>query len=190
MAPLRESLRRLSADERDRPWAGTVPRVLAPAASFSDVILAIHILAVVVAFGVTFAYPIFVVWGGRQDPRAMPWLHRVQQRIGQRLISPGLGVVLLAGIYLASHEHQWSKFYVGWGLAAVVVIGAIEGGFMVKNEGRIADIAARDVAAAGDGDVVWSSEYEGLLRRLGAVGALLDLIVVVTVLFMALHLGA
>jgi hypothetical protein len=32
------------------------------AASFSQYVLAVHIAAVVVAFGVTFAYPIISVW--------------------------------------------------------------------------------------------------------------------------------
>src|SRR5262245_49821109 len=99
------------------------------ATSFTDVAVAIHIMAVVVAFGVTFAYPIIFTVGRRLDPRAMPWMHRMQVIIGQRLISPGLLVILGFGIYLASHEHQWSKFYVGFGLAVVVIIGALGGAF-------------------------------------------------------------
>ena len=77
------------------------------AVTFADFVLALHILAVVVAFGVTFAYPIFALVGGRMDPRAMPWFHRMQQAIGRRLINPGLAIVLIAGIYLASHLDQW-----------------------------------------------------------------------------------
>jgi hypothetical protein len=101
---------------------------------FWQVILALHIAAVMIAFGVTFAYPLFVVAGARIDPRAMPWFHRVQVVIGRRLISPGLAVVLLAGIYLASKLHQWHAFYVQWGLAVVVVLGAIEGAIMIPRE--------------------------------------------------------
>ena len=69
------------------------------------------------------------------------------QRIGRVVINPGLLVVLLAGIYLASDQHQWSVFYVQWGIAAVIVIGAIEGSWMIPREGRLAKIAERDLAA-------------------------------------------
>ncbi len=73
--------------------------MLAPAASFRDAILAIHILAVVVAFGVTFAYPIFDAVGARMDRRAIPRFHRMQGVLSRRVIGPGLVVVLIAGVY-------------------------------------------------------------------------------------------
>ena len=162
--------------------------MLVPAASFADFVLAVHIVAVVVAFGVTFAYPVFATVGMRLDRRAMPWFHRMQQAIGRRLINPGLLLVLIAGIVLASDEHQWKHFYAQWGIAAVIALGAIEGAVMIRGEGRLADIAERDVKAAGSGEVAWSPEYDALFRRLGATGALMNLIVVITIFFMALHL--
>jgi hypothetical protein len=161
--------------------------VLAPAVQFFQVVLAIHILAVVVSFGVVFAYPLFVFVGGRMDPRSLPWFFRMQQVIGRRLISPGLLIVLIAGIYLASKLHQWKEFYVQWGIAAVVVIGALEGAVMVRSEGRLAELAERDVAAAGDGPVTFSPEYEALFRRTGLIGGLLILIIVLTIYFMTVQ---
>lgn len=157
-------------------------------AAFHDAILAVHILAVVVAFGVTFSYPVFAVIGNREK-RMMPALHRAQALISRVVISPGLLVILLAGIYLASNEHQWSKFYVQWGLAAVVVLGALEGAVVLPRERRLAELADRDVAAAGPGEVTWSGEYNRLFKQVGMIGALLDLIVVVTIFLMALHVG-
>jgi len=91
--------------------------VLAPA-SFTEAILAIHILGVVVAFGVTFTYPLLAIAGNREK-RAMPTLHRYQVAVSRMVINPGLLVILIAGIALASERHQWSSFYVGWGIAAV-----------------------------------------------------------------------
>jgi len=157
------------------------------AVMFWQVVLAVHIVAVVAAFGVTFAYPLFGAVGARLDPRAMPWFHRMQAVIGRRLISPGLGVVLLAGIYLASHLHQWKAFYVEWGVGVSLVLGAIEGAFMVRSEARLGDLAERDVAAAGSGAVKWSAEYESLVRRVAAVGAGMSLLVVITVYLMTVQ---
>ncbi len=163
--------------------------MLVPAAGFSDFVLAVHIIAVVVAFGVTFAYPVFLIVGARLDRRAMPWFHRMQVAVSRRVTNPGLLMVLIAGVVLAADEHQWKKFYVQWGLAAVIVLGGLEGAVMIRTARRLAEIGERDVAAAGAGEVVWSDEYEGQLRRLRIVGGVIALIVAVTVLFMAIHLG-
>jgi hypothetical protein len=161
--------------------------VLAPAVMFWQVVLAIHIAAVMIAFGVTFAYPLFALAGARLDRAALPWFHRMQQLIGRRLISPGLGVVLIAGIYLASKLHQWHAFYVQWGIAVVVILGALEGAFMVRQEGRMAELAERDLAA-GQSD--WSPEYLALRQRVGAVGVLMNVLVLVTIYLMAVQAGA
>jgi hypothetical protein len=161
-----------------------------PAASLFEVVLAIHIMAVVVAFGVTFAYPIMFTVAARHDPRGLPLVHRIEYTVERMLINPGLLLVLLAGIYLASKGHYWSDFFVQWGLAAVVVIGALVGGVMIPTAKRAELAAARDVAAGGDGEIVLGEEYRALARRLTAVGTLLSLIVLVTILFMALHVGS
>jgi hypothetical protein len=167
-----------------------------PAASFYEVVLAIHIMAVVVAFGVVFAYPIMFAVAARHDPRGLPLLHRVEYTIERLLINPGLGLVLLAGIYLASKGHYWSDFFVQWGLAAVVVIGGLIGGVMIPTSKRAEQIATRDLAAvgagegAGDADGPMSDEYRALVRRLTSVGTLLSVLVLVTIVLMALHVGA
>jgi uncharacterized membrane protein len=164
--------------------------VVTLAVKFADVALAIHIMAVVVAFGVLFSYPLIFTVGRRLDPRAMPWMHRVQVEIWRRLVSPGLLVVLVFGIYLASHEHQWSKFYVQWGLAAVVIIGAAAGAFFTPKERRLAELAQRDLDAAGSGELAFSAEYESLARQVAIGGAVADLLILATILFMTLHTGA
>ena len=156
---------------------------------FWQVVLAIHIAAVMIAFGVTFAYPLFVVAGARIDPRAMPWFHRVQVVIGRRLISPGLAIVLLAGIYLASKLHQWHAFYVQWGLAVVIVLGAIEGAIIIPREGKLAELADRDIAAAGSGEVTWSPEYDSLMKRVRIAGTVMSVLILITVYLMTVQAG-
>jgi hypothetical protein len=163
-----------------------------PAATFFEVVLAIHIMAVVVAFGVVFAYPIMFAVAARHDPRGLALLHRVEYTVDRFLVNPGLGLVLLAGIYLASKGHYWSDFFVQWGLAAVVVIGALVGAVMIPTSKRAEQVAARDLAAVGAGDAggPMSDEYRGLVRRLTTVGTLLSVLVLVTIVLMALHVGA
>lgn len=159
---------------------------LAPAVTFYDVVLAVHIMAIVVAFGVTFAYPIMFAVAGKRDPRSLPLMHRISYTVERILVNPGLLLVLLAGIYLASKGHHWSDFFVQWGLAAVVVIGAIVGVVTIPASKRAEQLAERDIQASGDGAVELSAEYQAVVRRLSTVGSLLSLLVLVTILFMAI----
>ena len=164
--------------------------------TFPQVVLAIHILAVVVGFGAVFTFPPLFGAAVRTDPQVIPWLLRVRQRVGRYLINPGLLIVVLAGVYLASKEHQWSNFYVGWGIIAALVLGALEGSFVIRPAGRLADLAERDLAAtavAAGGQrtsATWSPEYTATLRRFTLAGNAMAAIVVLTVFFMATHLGA
>ncbi|MFI5037579.1 MAG: hypothetical protein ACHP93_03790 [Solirubrobacterales bacterium] len=161
--------------------------LITPATSLYNVVLAIHIMAVVVAFGVTFAYPVMFAVGARRDPRSLPVLHRVEYTIDRALVNGGLVLVLGAGIFLASDGHHWSEFFVQWGLGAVVVIGALVGAVMIPTAKRAETVAERDIAATGDGQIEMSAEYRALVRRLSRVGTLLSLLVLVTILFMAIQ---
>lgn len=158
----------------------------APAADLYEIVLAIHIMAVVVAFGVTFAYPIIFAVAARNDPRSLPILHRISYTVERVLVNPGLLLVLLAGIYLASKGHHWSEFFVQWGLGAVVVIGTVVGVVTIPASKRAQQTAERDIQASGDGPISMSGEYQAIVRRLSTVGTLLSLLVLVTILFMAI----
>jgi hypothetical protein len=166
------------------------------AASFYEVVLAVHIMAVVIAFGVTFAYPIMFAVAAKHGPRSLPLVHRIEYSIERMLVNPGLALVLIAGVYLASKGHYWSDFFVQWGLAAVVVIGALVGAVMIPTAKRAEVTAARDLAAIDAGapgardSVEMSEEYRALVRRLSTVGTLLSLLVLATIAIMALHVGA
>lgn len=157
-----------------------------PVASAYDVVLGVHILAVVIAFGVTFAYPIIFVVGARRDPRSLPLLHRIELATERILVNGGLVLVLGAGIFLASDGHHWSEFFVQWGIGAVVVIGAVIGAVMIPATKCAIEVAERDIAAAGEGEVVMSAEYQALVRRLNVVGTALSALVVATIFIMAI----
>ncbi len=161
--------------------------IASPAASLYEVVLAVHIMAVVVAFGVTFAYPIMFAVAARHDPRGLPLLHRVEYTIERTLVNGGLLLVVAAGAYLASKGHDWSQFFVQWGLGAAIVIGGLVGSVMIPTGKRAEKLAERDVAAAGDGEIEMSEEYRGLVRRLSIVGTLLSVLVLITILLMAIQ---
>jgi phosphotransferase system glucose/maltose/N-acetylglucosamine-specific IIC component len=157
-----------------------------PATSAYEIVLAVHVMAVVVAFGVTFAYPIMFAVTARSDPRGLPLMHRVEYTIERTLINPVLGLVLIAGIFLASDGHHWGQFFVAWGVAAVVVIGAVVGSVLIPTAKRAETTAERDIAASTGDPVEMSEEYRMLTRRLQVVGTLLSVLVLVTILFMVI----
>jgi hypothetical protein len=164
-------------------------RVL-PAVVFFEAVLALHILAVVIAFGATFAYPVFLAAITKADTRALPSLYRAFHAVSQRVIMPGLAVVVLCGIYLASELHLWSSFFVQWGLGVSILIGAVEGMYLGPAEKRLVEAADRDLLAAGEGPLTPSAEHRALAQRIGAAGAAMDLLVVLTIYFMATRAGA
>ena len=166
-----------------------------PAVTFYTFVLALHIAAVVIAFGVTFAYPVMYAVGIRAEPRTMPGLHRIQDSVGKFVISPFLGVALLAGIYLASKLHSWSYFYVQWGIVIIVVIGALGGLFFSPRERRLAELAEGDIAAADQAspdtnEIVFGAEYKALRGQLFRVNLCVNVLVLLTIYFMTAQTGA
>ena len=156
------------------------------AITFYQVVLAVHIMAVVVGFGVMFAYPILLAGGRRIDPRGLPLFHRMQQQVIQRLITPSLAVVVIAGIYLASKLHSFSQFYVQFGFVAAIALGGIAGGFLAPKQAQLAELAEHDLA--GDGSL--GSEYDTLSHNVSSVSGLASLIVLATIFVMTAQLGS
>jgi hypothetical protein len=160
-----------------------------PAVTFYTFALAVHIAAIVIAFGVTFAYPVIYSVGIRSEARSMPGIHRIQDAVGKFVISPFLGLALLAGIYLASKLHVWSHFYVQWGLAVIVLLGALGGAYFAPRERRLAELAERDVAEAGDGEVEFGPEYKALRQQVFTVNLIANVLVLLTIYFMTAQTG-
>jgi hypothetical protein len=142
--------------------------------------LFLHILAVVLTFGPTFGYG-FLFSVLPKYPRAAPGLIGGMQKIDRYLITPGMLVILLAGIYLLV-EGPWqsSETFVTVGFVAIIALLGLQHGFFRPQEAKAKEIAERDLKA---GDTL-SAEFEEVSRRLGTVGPIAGLIVVVTIFFM------
>lgn len=172
--------------------------MLVCAAAFPDFILALHVIGAIIGFGGLFVYPLLWSAAARLDPSVTPWLLRVRRQIGRWLINPGLTLVVAAGFYLAADEHFFSSFFVSWGIGAAIVLGAVEGSYIIPRAGRLAALAERDLAAAEvpagglpaggvRASAPWSAEFVAGARRLSQAGLLMATLVVVTVFLMATH---
>jgi uncharacterized membrane protein len=146
-------------------------------------LLFLHILAVVLAFGPTFGYALFFSVAP-QYPRATPAILAGVQKCDRYLVNPGMIVLLLAGIgLLITSDGVWdtSDAFVGVGILAIVVLFGLQHGFFQPQVRRAKELAERDLAA---GDTL-SEEFEAVGQRIGQVGMLAGLIVVVTIFFMS-----
>jgi hypothetical protein len=145
--------------------------------------LFLHILAVVLAFGPTFAYGIFFSVAP-QYPRAVPAILTGIQRCDRYLVDPGMIVLLLAGIYLlVAGDDVWSSgdAFVTLGFLAIIVLFGLQHAFFRPQTAKALELAERDLKAGEE----FSPEFEEISQRLSQVGMFAGIIVVVTVFFMS-----
>jgi uncharacterized membrane protein len=156
--------------------------------TFYNLVLFLHIAAVVIAFGGTFTYGLVQAAVTRPGQRRhAPFWHRVQHEVGQKLITPAAIVILLAGVYLAAvGNYDFGKLFVTIGTVIVVALIGAGHAFFSPTELRAVEVAERDVAAAGDGEVVLGAEYQALAKRLAAVGITANLLVLVAIFVMVI----
>jgi hypothetical protein len=134
---------------------------------FYDVVLSIHVMAIVAAFGVWFAYPLLVVGG---DAAA----HRAQARVARMVVNPAGTLALLAGVYLASDRSYWSEVWVSVPLVILIVLMGLTGAYFAPRQQRLAELAD-----AGGGP-----EYTALAAQVARVAFLAAGLVVVAIFFM------
>lgn len=111
------------------------------AVAFYNVVLWVHITAVVTAFGGLFAYPVMLasVAGAPIDRRAV--FHRAQIQYSKKITGPVIGVVLLAGIYLATDADLWSEFYVSASFVLLLVIAGLGATLLRRSEEALVERA-------------------------------------------------
>jgi uncharacterized membrane protein len=154
---------------------------MVPAIFFYDVVLAVHISAIVLAFGVTFAYPILMPYIKGRKPDAMPAVHGASERIGRFLIAPAGVLALISGAYMASDRDLFDQTWVIVPLFILLLLLAAGGLFFGPIEKRLEEVAERDLASDGK----LGPEYEALFSRLALAGAIGPALVLVAIFFMA-----
>jgi hypothetical protein len=151
----------------------------------------VHVSAVMVGFGATFAEAIMFPVAMSVSARHLPYVHRLQLAINQRLATPALVIVLATGIYQVSKgDWGFGKFWVSAAFVIVIAIGGLLGGYFIPTDRRLGELVERDIAASGDGEVVLSDEYQRGARMEGIVGAMTGILLVIAVYLMIVKPGA
>jgi uncharacterized membrane protein len=117
----------------------------------------------------------------RDNPAAVPTVHRIIATIDRYLVMPGMVVLLIAGLYtLNEGDISLSESWVSVGLGALVLVGGMQGMFFSPKNREALDLAERDVKGGG----ALSEEYQGVIRQISTMGQLAGLIVIVAIFFM------
>jgi hypothetical protein len=140
----------------------------------------IHVTAVVVGFGATFAEALMFPLAMKMDERHLPYVHRLGIAISRYLANPALAVIFATGIYQVI-EGDWSfgSFWISATILIAVVLGGLLGSYFIPADEKLAAMAERDLAAGG-----LSDEYRRLARREGQIGALAGVLIVIAIFLM------
>jgi uncharacterized membrane protein len=167
-----------------------VGRVTVTAITTYDFSVFLHVTAVVVGFGSTFALAITFPIAQSLDVRHLPYVHRLSLAINQWFALPALIVVLATGFYQVS-DAGWKlgDVWLSGTLAIVVVLAVLILGYFVPADRRLGAMVQREIEAAGGGEVTLSEEYRRRSRTEGMVGGFAGLLLVVAIFLMTTKPG-
>jgi uncharacterized membrane protein len=147
----------------------------------------IHISAVIVGFGATFAEAVTFPVAMKLDKRHLPYVHKLQLFINQRLASPALVVILITGLYQVS-KGDWSfgDVWISLSFLIVIVLGGLLGGYFIPTDRKLGAQVEKELAAGGE----LSADYLAQVRREGVFGTITGVLILLAVFLMVTKLGA
>jgi hypothetical protein len=152
------------------------------AVTFYDVVVWLHISAVVIGFGPTFAYAMFSAVAAKEGPVGSLAVERAIVRWNMTGTTGGMVVVLLTGLYLAGDRWDFGDFFVSWGFVAILILFGVAHGYMLPRERRLVAELEEEVKRTG-GDPAQErsagpSQLEGQIARMGALLGILILLTI------------
>ena len=147
----------------------------------------VHVSAVVVGFGATFAEAIMFPVAMKSGVRHLPYVHRLQLAINQRMATPALGLIILTGIYQTiDGDWEFGSFWISATFLIAIVIGGINGAYFIPTDRRLAAQAQRELDETGN----VTDDYRQAARTEGIVGAVTGLLIIAAIFLMVTKPGA
>ena len=153
---------------------------------FYDISVFVHVAAVVVGFGATFAEAIMFPVAMKTGAQHLPYVHRLQLAINQRMATPALALIIITGIYQTSERWEFSDAWISATFLIALILGGLSGAYFIPSDRRLAPLIERDLADGGEP----SQEYLAQAKRQGMFGALAGVLVLVAVFLMVTKPGA
>ena len=151
--------------------------MISAAISAYGVALAVHIFAVLTAYGAPLVYPVFVSYVRRHHPRALTGVHATQYWLNTRVAPPASLAIVGAGAYMAFKNDLWSEAWLVGGLSLFSLISVVGLVFIVPSTQKLSELAPTDSRP--------SAQYLTVYRRYVAVETCLGLLVALAVFLMA-----
>ncbi|MDQ2676826.1 MAG: DUF2269 family protein [Actinomycetota bacterium] len=148
---------------------------MALAVQFYDVVLWLHIVAFLIAFGPTYGYGIFMAAAAKAGPAAQIEAVKAMARWDRIAITTGAIVLLVTGHYMAAELWDFGDFFVNWGNVAILVILGFTHAYFVPRERRV-------IALLEGGQ---EEEAQAVGQKIAMVGAFMGVLVILTVYVMA-----
>ena len=155
--------------------------------SLYEISVFVHVSAVVVGFGATFAEAIMFPVAMKAGVRHLPYVHELQLAINQRFAGPALGLIIVTGIY-QTIDGDWGfgSFWISATFLIALILGGMSGAYFIPTDRRLAEQVQREIDETGKP----SDEYMAEARREGIVGAVAGLLVIAAVFLMVTKPGA
>jgi uncharacterized membrane protein len=152
-----------------------------------DLSVWVHVSAVVVGFGATFAEALAFPVAMRVGVKHLPYVHQLGLAINQRFAGPALGLIILTGIY-QTIDADWGfdSFWISATFLIAIVLGAMIGAYFIPTDRRLAAQAQREIDETGK----LSDDYQRKARIEGIMGAIAGLLVIAAIFLMVTKPGA
>ncbi|MDQ5894655.1 MAG: hypothetical protein QG596_916 [Actinomycetota bacterium] len=156
-----------------------------------EISLWIHVTAVVVGLGMTFADAVLFPVAMKLDPRHLPYVHKLQLTINQKFATPALLLILITGVYQV-HDAGWGfgTFWVSASLMIVLLIGGLQGAYFIPSDRKLGAMITDEIKAAGDGPFTPSEEYQHEARIQGIIGTVTGVLILIAIYLMVFKPGA
>jgi hypothetical protein len=156
------------------------------AIEFYDISVFVHVAAVVVGFGATFAEAIMFPVAMKTGPQHLPYVHRLQLAINQRMATPALALIIITGIYQTADRWEFGDFWISATFLIALILGGLNGAYFIPSDRRLAPLVEQDLAETG----APSEGYLAQAKRQGTFGAVAGVLVLVAVFLMVTKPGA
>jgi uncharacterized membrane protein len=159
--------------------------------SLYNISLFVHISAVVVGFGATFALAVGFPLALRSGAQHLAYMHDLSLAINRRLAGPAFLLILITGIYqTADADWGFDSFWISATFLILIALGALNGVYFTPTDRKLGAMVRSEIQAAGGGNVELSQDYLRQANREGMIGAIAGLLILLAVLLMVTKPGA
>jgi Predicted integral membrane protein (DUF2269) len=147
----------------------------------------LHISAVVVGLGATFALSVGFPLALKLDAKYLPFVHHLSLNINRKLASPALLVLVITGVYQTVDSDSMDEPWVGITLLIAIILGGLQGSYFIPTDKKLAALAEKELAG---GATTLSEDYQRRAQREGGIGALAGFLIILAVFLMVTKPGA